>query len=301
MRVCCAGEVMLEMAAASEPGLFRAGVAGDTFNTAVYLARAGLDVAYLTRLGDDRFSDDILLRMRAEGIGTELVERCAGALPGLYLITNDVSGERQFHYWRDVAPVRGLFEQPLPAPDAGLFYFSGITLAVTRNGRDNFLRLLGDLRARGCRIAYDSNYRPQLWDSPAQAREYSRAALPLCDIALPTLADECLLWGISTAEECRALYADAGADEIVVKADDLTAQAFAGSRHAQRRAVPVDAMDTTGAGDAFNAGYLAARLAGDSLDDALQAAQALAAKVVRHSGAIIPRADALSPHHTQDS
>ncbi|MCB1842697.1 MAG: sugar kinase [Halioglobus sp.] len=287
---------MLEMAAASEPGLYRAGVAGDTFNTAVYLARAGLDVAYLTRLGDDSFSGDILRRMREEGIGTELVERCAGARPGLYLISNDARGERHFHYWRDAAPVRSLFDQPLPAPDAGLFYFSGITLAVTRSGRDNFLRLLGELRARGCRIAYDSNYRPQLWDSVAQAREYNRSVLPLCDIALPTLADDCLLWDISTVQACRALYADAGTGEIVVKAADLTAQAFAGPLHAQRRAAPVRALDTTGAGDAFNAGYLAARLNGASLDDALRAAQALAATVVQYHGAIIPREDATQDH-----
>ncbi len=281
---------MVEMAALGEGGLYQCGIAGDTYNTAVYLARAGLDVSYLTRLGDDAHSDEIVNAMAGEGIDTRSVRRVPGRQPGLYLIDNDASGERFFSYWRGQAPVRELFEQPLrvDAPDA--FYFSGITLAVTRGGSANLLGLLKQLREQGARIAFDPNYRAHLWDSPEQARAATEAVLPLVDIALPTLEDETALWGIEEVEACAAHFMDHGVAEVVVKGPALTGFVYEGPvLRAQRQAEPARAVDTTGAGDAFNAGYLALRLPGGSAAQALDNAQQLAARVVQHRGAILPR------------
>ncbi|MBK6510710.1 MAG: hypothetical protein IPG06_15490 [Haliea sp.] len=143
---------MIELAAENSGGLYRRGVAGDSYNTAIYLSRAGLQVSYLTRLGDDALSDGIIAHLADEGIGDALIERVARRRPGLYLIDNDAQGERHFHYWRDHAPVRELFAQPLRLPAIDVFYFTGITLAVTRPGLAQLIALLVDLRARGCRI-----------------------------------------------------------------------------------------------------------------------------------------------------
>lgn len=283
---------MLEMAALGEGGLYQCGIAGDTYNTAVYLARAGLDVSYLTRLGDDAHSDEIVNAMKRDGIDTGAVERVPGRQPGLYLIDNDASGERYFSYWRGEAPVRELFTNAprLHAPDA--FYFTGITLAVTRGHSANFLDLLGQLRDRGTRIAFDPNYRAHLWDGPEQARAMVRAVLPLVDIALPTLEDETALWGIDDVEACAGHFAEHGVQEVVIKGPALNCLVYEGPvLRAQRQAEPVPAIDTTGAGDAFNAGYLALRLPGGSAAQALDNAQQLAARVVQHRGAILPRGE----------
>lgn len=281
---------MVEMAALGEGGLYQCGTAGDTYNTAVYLARAGLDVSYLTRLGDDAHSDAIVHAMASEGIDTSEVDRATARQPGLYLIDNDASGERHFTYWRGQAPVRELFAQPLrlAAPDA--FYFTGITLAVTRDGSANLHSLLEQLRDRGTRVAFDPNYRAHLWDSPAQARAAIEAILPLVDIALPTLEDETALWGIDAPEDCAAHFTGHGVGEVVIKGPALTGLVYEGPvLRAQRRAEPTRATDTTGAGDAFNAGYLALRLPGAGAAQALDNAQQLAARVVQHRGAILPR------------
>ena len=93
-------------------GRFGMACGGDTFNTAVYLARAGIDVAYATALGDDPYSDGIVAMAAAEGIKTDLMLRVPGRLPGLYMIETDTKGERRFRYWRDEAPARELFELP---------------------------------------------------------------------------------------------------------------------------------------------------------------------------------------------
>jgi 2-dehydro-3-deoxygluconokinase len=289
MQICCAGEVMVEMAAENVGGLYRRGVAGDSYNTAIYLARAGLKVNYLTRLGDDALSDDIVTHLTGEGIGDTLITRTPNTRPGLYLIENDAQGERQFHYWRDHSPARNLFAQPLHLRDTNVFYFTGITLAVTRAGLGHLVALLSELRKQGCRIVFDTNYRALLWDDIEQARQHYEAILPLCDTVLPTLLDEIDLWNTRTIETCRAHYARYDISELVIKGADLIAHAFTAAGTLEQQAPLVKALDTTGAGDAFNAAYLAARLQGGSLRDALTRAQQLAAVVVQHRGAILPR------------
>jgi sugar/nucleoside kinase (ribokinase family) len=124
----------------------------------------------------------------------------------LYLITNDPDGEREFHYWREHSPARELFDSPITPVDCGLFYFTGITLAVTRSGEDKLQGLLGKLRERHTQIVFDPNCRPRLWESKDQARDYYRQALPYCDTVLPTLEDETALWGTANAEDCGRRY-----------------------------------------------------------------------------------------------
>ena len=94
-RVVAVGEVMVELARGDD-GRFALAFGGDTFNTAVYLARAGVEVAYATALGDDDYSDRILDLAAAEGVDRDLVVRVPGRMPGLYLIETDTRGERRF-------------------------------------------------------------------------------------------------------------------------------------------------------------------------------------------------------------
>ncbi|MCY4426731.1 MAG: sugar kinase [Halieaceae bacterium] len=289
MKVCCAGEVMLEIAAADQPGLYRRGFAGDSFNTAVYLARAGYEVDYLTRIGDDAISRDILRQLHREQIGTELVVCMENRLPGLYMIENSADGERRFTYWRDHSPARELFDLPVSLDKTGVFYFTGITLAVTRSGIEQLCSLLESLRGEGCRIVFDPNYREQLWDDRAQARSFHEQVLPYCDMVMPTMEDEQVLWGVATVDDCLSMYRNHGAAEIVIKGSDLVGHASSGDQTISLQAGRVQAVDTSGAGDSFNAGYLACRLAGGSMRDSLMAAQTLSARVVQHRGAILPR------------
>src|SRR5438552_1183445 len=110
-RIVCVGEVMVEMARGND-GRFGIACGGDTFNTAVYLARNGINVAFATALGDDPYSDGILALAAAEGVASDLMLRVPGRMPGLYLIETDPEGERRFYYWRETSPARELFELP---------------------------------------------------------------------------------------------------------------------------------------------------------------------------------------------
>lgn len=99
MTFVCVGECMLELSRAPEGG-DRLGVGGDTFNSAVYLARLGNNAAYLTALGTDPYRDELRDAWAAEGLDLALTLVDPDRLPGLYAIRTDAKGERSFSYWR---------------------------------------------------------------------------------------------------------------------------------------------------------------------------------------------------------
>src|SRR5437016_12181617 len=133
-RVLAIGECMIELTHRDEHTL-SLGCAGDTFNTALYLARLSTSdevaVDYLTLLGDDHYGGVLLEVMRAEGIGTHRIRRLPGEQPGLYLVRTDASGERGFTYYRSRSAARRLFDDAMP--DIGgydVVYLSAITLQI---------------------------------------------------------------------------------------------------------------------------------------------------------------------------
>jgi 2-dehydro-3-deoxygluconokinase len=301
--VVCVGEVMLELARGPD-GRFGFGYGGDTFNMAVYLARAGIDVGYATALGEDRYSDGILALAAAEGVRSDAVLRVPGRLPGLYLVETEAAGERQFCYWRDASPARELFELPdwgrvaEVMLGAKLVFFSGITLSLySNNGLGRFLAIVEAARQQGVKIAFDGNFRPRGWKGDlSRTRTVFMEALKRVDTALPTYDDEAVLWGDPSPEATVERMQAFGIGEIVVKNGPNGALVTAGGKS---EFVPVPEVvvpvDPTAAGDSFNAGYLAARLTGKVPADAAADAHRLAGEVIRHRGAIMPRA-ALAMH-----
>jgi len=301
IRVAAIGECMLELSHRDERTL-ALGYGGDTLNTALYLARtaAGREIAvdYVTALGDDPMSETMVKAWQAEGIGTGRVARLPRRLPGLYLIRTGESGERRFFYWRSEAAVRSLFQtaesEPLLAALAeyDALYFSGVTLAVLApEARQRFRSALAAARSRGRQVAFDTNYRPALWPDPATARAVFAEFLPVISLALPSFEDEQAVCGDRDPETTARRYAAAGVAEVAVKRGALGCVLLAGGALTEVPVPkPVQAVDTTAAGDGFNAGYLAARLSGASPEQAARAGHGLAAAVVQYPGAIIPRA-----------
>ncbi len=299
-RAICIGEATIELARGAD-GRFALASGGDTFNTAIYLARAGVPTAFASALGDDPYSDAIVSLAQAESIGTDLILRVAGRLPGLALIDQGAKGQRRVHHWREAAPARELFELPNwsrlaeALVQARLIYFSGITLSLYTNiGIGRFLATVELARGNGAKVAFDGNFRPRGWRGDlARTRTVFAEALKRVDIALPAYDDEAVLWGDPSPEVTIERLQAFGVNEIVVKnGPNLALIAAGGSRDAVPVPEVVVPVDPTAAGDGFNAGYLAARLSGSAPIEAAQAAHKLAGEVIRHRGAITPRAGA---------
>ncbi len=297
-RAICVGEVLIELARSAD-GSYTPSCGGDAFNTAIYLARAGIDVAFASAVGDDPYSDSVLALATAEGVAADLILRVPGRLPALCLVENGPSGARVSRYWRAGAPACELFELPdwmrvaesLAA--ARFIYFSGITLSLySNNGLGRLFAVLEVARQQGAKVAFDGNFRPSGWKGDlGRARAVFMEALKRTDIALPAFDDEAVLWGDPSPESTVARLQAFGIGEIVVKNGPNSALvAAAGAQEFVPVPEVVVPVDTTAAGDSFNAGYLAARLSGTDPAQAARAAHRLAGSVIRHPGALMPRA-----------
>jgi 2-dehydro-3-deoxygluconokinase len=301
IRVASIGECMVELRHRSATMLDLA-YGGDTLNTAVYLARLtgarDVRVDYVSALGDDAYSDGMLAMWRAERIGVELVVRLPGRLPGLHTIRTDARGERSFTYWRSASAARDMLRgdraEQVAAALAGydLLYLSGITLSILDPAQRAALVAIADaVRADGGRVAFDGNYRPVGWPDPDAARAAFDQMLERVDIALPTLDDEQALFGVKDARKSAERLHRLGVAEVAIKLGQagcfLSSAQFTGEIPTE----PVDVVvDSTAAGDSFNAGYLAARLLGADPPRGARLGNRLAARVIAYPGAIIPAA-----------
>lgn len=298
-RVTVVGECMVELTHHSDRTL-ALDFAGDTFNTAVYVARGTLarDVCidYVTAVGDDWYSDELVSAIETEGIGTELIERIPDHSPGLYLVRTDDQGERTFTYHRSESAARHLFDDGWPERinraigASDLIYLSAITLQIlSASARERLWSTLSTARARGAKIAFDSNFRRRGWPTVGDARAAIERTVELTDLYLPTLADEQVVFGDRDGLACAQRIAGLGLPECVIKDGERGCLVLAAGDVVSvpaRHDVPV--VDTTAAGDSFNAGYIAARLRGEARPRAAESAHLLAAQVVGGSGAILP-------------
>lgn len=297
------GECMIELSQ-NGTGLSR-GFGGDTLNTAVYIARQterqALNVHYVTALGNDSFSQEMLRAWRQEEIDTTLVQQLENKLPGLYVIETDETGERTFYYWRNDAAARYWLDGP--QADAicrrlaqfDYLYLSGISLAIlSSEARRKLMALLHQCRANGGQVIFDNNYRPRLWQNREEAQQAYREMLSCTDTAFLTLDDEDALWGQMPVEQVVKRTRDFGVQEIVIKRgadaclvylNDEAPLEVAAVKLAQEQVI-----DTTAAGDSFSAGYLAVRLSGGAPQQAAERGHLTASTVIQHRGAIIPRA-----------
>ena len=292
------GEAMLELSRGTGDG-WTLGYGGDVINTAIHLARSGDRVRLASAMGTDPMSAELCAAWEAEGVDTVLVLRAADRLPGLYAIETDASGERSFHYWRGEAAARRMFDLPgsaemvAQAAQSDLLYFSLITLAILPDeGREALLDLCARVRAGGGKVAFDGNYRARLWSDAATACHWRDRAIAVSDMGLPTLADEVEMGAADDAQDAAARWGAGQGREVVVKlgGDGCLVDVVV---------VPVPQMvpvsDSSGAGDAFNGGYLHARLTGATPVDAALAGHRLAGWNIGRRGAI-PARDGDAPY-----
>ncbi|QYK42785.1 MAG: sugar kinase [Paracoccaceae bacterium] len=289
------GECMVEMAP-QDGGGYAMGFAGDTFNTAWYARRClppGWAVRYLTAVGQDAVSDRMLAFMAREGIDTSAVSRLPDRTVGLYLIEL-TDGERSFAYWRGQSAARCLARDAARIEAAlqgvRLAYLSGITLAIlSQPDRARLLAALSRARGAGTVVAFDPNLRPRLWPGAADMRAAITEGAGVADVVLPSHEDEATHFGDADPEATAERYASAGASLVVVKNGPgaIVARQAARLTWHMPAAVP-RVVDTTAAGDSFNAAFLGAWLAGAGLQPAMAAGAELAARVIGARGALVP-------------
>lgn len=298
INIALIGECMVELQ--KKDGDIKQSYGGDTLNTAVYLSRLTrqnpINVYYVTALGTDPFSISMLENWKKEGIKTDLVMILEDKKPGIYYIDIDATGERSFYYWRSEAAARYLFRQPdspklmTKLMEFDAITFSGISLAILpEEDREILLAFLKTYRGNGGSVIFDNNYRKRLWKNQSEAIYWYSRALSVTDTALLTFEDELELYGNHTIEDCinrvtnfniKEIIIKRGAEECIIKTENTSTKV---------PSVKVEnVVDTSAAGDSFNAGFLKTRLLQGDVITAAKNGHRLASTVIQFKGAIIP-------------
>jgi 2-dehydro-3-deoxygluconokinase len=294
-RIICIGECMVEFYDADD-GSWHRGFAGDTLNVA-WVLRAlfneQIQIDYLTRVGSDQVSQDMLDFFESMGIGADFIQTDLDRTVGVYTISLDGSGERSFSYWRGESAAKRLASDlsllSAAVRKTDMIYLSGITAAIVDSkGRKNIMSCLKAAKANGSLIAYDPNYRKKLWSSWDSMQEFTSEITKLADIMLPTFGDEVDAFFDESKEDTFSRLSSRGCSEIVIKDGvNPTEVMFSGDKLKIEVSCAQTPIDTTGAGDSFNGAYLAARLHGHNIRTSVQRAQRVSSYVVMNRGALV--------------
>lgn len=279
-----------------EGDTYRRTFAGDVYNSAVYAKRRNktIDVQILTAVGTDAVSTEMMTQWNKEGIGHELVLTSKTAQPGIYIVSTDCDGERTFSYWRKNSAATELMSlltenTRYQLEKFDVIFFSGITLAILSDDeKAELLGLLATLRAQRKTIAFDPNYRAVLWNDKDHAAHWLTKAYQITDIALPGLVDHKQIFGHESHEDVSSFLQRFDISEVIVKADNAGLFGHLGTQPPVHCAITERTpLDTTGAGDSFAGTYLAERLSGVAMAEAMRNAAKIAGLVVQHRGAIV--------------
>lgn len=273
--------------------------AGAESNTCVGLARLGLRTAWVSRLGTDAAGDRILSAIRDEGVDVQWVERDPVRLTGL-MVKDPDDGVRYYRRESAASVMGSALLDAVPVEDARGVLVTGVTALIGADPHAAGLSLL--TRARGIRVV-DPNLRPGVWGSDRRG-ELVRPFIERCDLLLCGISEIAEILGAGSAgragrtgragqagwagtngangdEEAHALARAAsalGPREIVIRGAS-TIGALADGVWCEIEIHRDKAADPIGAGDAFNAGYVAARLRGGSVEEAMRAGAACGAAV----------------------
>jgi len=293
------GECMVEFSP-NNTGMLNQSFAGDVYNTAVYLNRLtdkSTNVSILTAVGNDDISYKMLSAFAAEDIDNSMVLVSDKATVGAYLIETDELGERSFVYWRGNSAAKSMMkdtalsEELLSQNKDSVFYFSGISIAIiNKEDREQFWQMITRLKAQGIEIVFDSNYRPRLWDNEQEAVIQFNQALEVSDVVFAGVEDFDLLYKINSFDSVAEFLQQFDIKEAIIKNGSKGVVSISSGQVNFSPVVPVDkVVDSTSAGDSFNGAYLAAKINGQGVEEAVKFASKIAALVIQHSGAIIDK------------
>ena len=288
-RVITAGETMALVVPPS-PGRLRhaaslsLSIGGAESNVAIGLARLGIAASWISVLGDDELGELVLHRLRAEGVDTSGVRRIADRATGLYL-REEVAGRLRVYYYRSGSAAATLSPNafdPSMLQGAAFLHLTGITGALSQECAEFLPWAATTARDAGVRVSYDVNYRSRLWE-PSAAQAATEALLPLIDVLFVGHDEANALWGWETDTALEQL-SKIGPSEVILKLGADGCAAMINGEQLTSPGFPARQLDPIGAGDAFDAGYLAATLWGWPPEKRLRAANAMGAFCVQNLG-----------------
>lgn len=275
------GEAMAMFVAAQTGDLaevesFTKRIAGAELNVAIGLARLGLNVGWVSRVGNDSFGRFTLQQLAKEGVNAQRVTVDGRYPTGFQLKSKNIDGtDPSVEYFR-----KGSAASHLSTADFDRDYFagarhlhlSGVAAALSAESLELCHFAAAEMRTLGKTISFDPNLRPVLWSSRELMIEQLNKLACAADWVLPGLKEGQILTGQSTAEGIADFYLERGVQAVIIKTGPEGAwfKTAAGDQAAVPAVKVTNVVDTVGAGDGFAVGTLSALLEGKTLLQAVQ-------------------------------
>ena len=293
INVCSIGEAMIEISNIKN-SLYNQSFAGDTLNFCNYLDKKKLNAFFLSAIGKSEINQSLLDFVKSKNISTKYIKQINQFEVGLYLIKNKDNGEKQFFYWRDESAAKQYFNNIdfinlyKELKNFDYIYFSGITLSIIHISKlNNFIKLLKLLKSKKIKIVFDFNIRPSRWNKK-NLNIFLDSVLKFVDICFLS-GEDMNYWknknNIKSYEQIVRKYKLK--HSIFRKNAKFTYVFLNKTRYVFKNKLLKTVVDTSGAGDGFNAAYLSNFIVNNDPVLALKAGSSLGSKIVMKKGAIV--------------
>ena len=293
INVCSIGEAMIEISNIKN-SLYNQSFAGDTLNFCNYLDKKKLNAFFLSAIGKSEINQSLLDFVKSKNISTKYIKQINQFEIGLYLIKNKDNGEKQFFYWRDESAAKHYFNNIdflnlyKELKNFDYIYFSGITLSIIHISKlSNFIKLLNLLKSKKIKIVFDFNIRPSRWNKK-NLNNFLDSVLKYVDICFLS-GEDMNYWknknNIKSYEQIVRKYKLK--HSIFRKNAKFTYVFLNKTRYVFKNKLLKTVVDTSGAGDGFNAAYLSNFIVNNDPVLALKAGSSLGSKIVMKKGAIV--------------
>ena len=293
INVCSIGEAMIEISNIKN-SLYNQSFAGDTLNFCNYLDKKKLNAFFLSAIGKSEINQSLLNFVKSKNISTKYIKQINQFEIGLYLIKNKDNGEKQFFYWRDESAAKQYFNNIdflnlyKELKNFDYIYFSGITLSIIHISKlNNFIKLLKLLKSKKIKIVFDFNIRPSRWNKK-NLNIFLDSVLKFVDICFLS-GEDMNYWknknNIKSYEQIVRKYKLK--HSIFRKNAKFTYVFLNKTRYVFKNKLLKRVVDTSGAGDGFNAAYLSNFIVNNDPVLALKAGSSLGSKIVMKKGAIV--------------
>ncbi|MDC3186878.1 PfkB family carbohydrate kinase [Pelagibacteraceae bacterium] len=293
INVCSIGEAMIEISNIKN-SLYNQSFAGDTLNFCNYLDKKKLNAFFLSAIGKSEINQSLLDFVKSKNISTKYIKQINQFEIGLYLIKNKDNGEKQFFYWRDESAAKQYFNNIdflnlyKELKNFDYIYFSGITLSIIHISKlNNFIKLLNLLKSKKIKIVFDFNIRPSRWNKK-NLNIFLDTVLKFVDICFLS-GEDMNYWknknNIKSYEQIVRKYKLK--HSIFRKNAKFTYVFLNKTSYVFKNKLLKTVVDTSGAGDGFNAAYLSNFIVNNDPVLALKAGSSLGSKIVMKKGAIV--------------
>ncbi|WP_200551237.1 sugar kinase [Kosakonia sp. LAM2021] len=274
----------------ADAGQFIKRAAGAELNVATGLARLGLQVSWVSRVGDDSFGRFILNTLRKENISTAGVTLDGRYATGFQLKSKAENGTDPIvEYFRKGSAASHLSTDDFHAAlfnEARHLHLSGVAAALSVSSYALLEHAARSMKAQGKTISFDPNLRPVLWKSEAEMVEKLNRLAFQADWVLPGLKEGFILTGENTPEGIADFYLQRGVKAVVIKTggDGAWFKTASGEQGAVAPVKVENVVDTVGAGDGFAVGVISALLEGKTLPEAVRRGNAIGALAIQVPG-----------------